>query len=167
MKHWPTPRSEDCEQTGAHAGTPDTLTSAARWATPNARDWKGQDMPQRRGGASLPHQVTTGQMSHASAGPHDPDSPSTTGKPRDSWQTPTVTDGEGRPYTYPNGNHDKPFLTLLGQAQPAGTNHRKVVAHLNPDWVEQLQGLPDSWTDLDDATVSRLLATRTRGWSRT
>ena len=36
-----------------------------------------------------------------------------------NWQTPTVLDGEGRPYTYPNGNHDQPFLTLLGQARYA------------------------------------------------
>jgi hypothetical protein len=35
--NWPTPRSEDSESTGAHRGTPDTLTSAAKaaWATPN------------------------------------------------------------------------------------------------------------------------------------
>ena len=43
---YPTPRAEDSEQTGAHHGTPDTLTSAVRalsdplWATAAARDWK-------------------------------------------------------------------------------------------------------------------------------
>lgn len=51
---WPTPRAEDSEQTGAHRGNPDTLTSAARlsmeisgwsmeisgWSTPSSRDWK-------------------------------------------------------------------------------------------------------------------------------
>lgn len=33
---WPTPRSEDSEQTGPHRGVPDTLTSAAKatWPTP-------------------------------------------------------------------------------------------------------------------------------------
>lgn len=36
------------------------------------------------------------------------------------WQTMTVLDAEGRNYTYPSGNHDKPFLTLCGQAQTAG-----------------------------------------------
>ncbi len=30
---WPTPRAEDSESTGAHRGTPDTLTSATRGAT--------------------------------------------------------------------------------------------------------------------------------------
>ena len=36
---WPTPKAEDSESTGAHRGTPDTLTSATRlssWATPRA-----------------------------------------------------------------------------------------------------------------------------------
>lgn len=39
---WPTPRSEDSEQTGGHRGSPDTLTAAARmFRTPSSRDWKG------------------------------------------------------------------------------------------------------------------------------
>jgi hypothetical protein len=43
---WPTPRSEDSEQTGAHRGSPDTLNSAAKitgWATPAARDFKSEE----------------------------------------------------------------------------------------------------------------------------
>jgi hypothetical protein len=32
------------------------------------------------------------------------------------WQTPTVVDLTGRPYTYPSGDHSRPFLTLPGQA---------------------------------------------------
>ena len=40
----------------------------------------------------------------------------TLAKQADRWQTPTVTDAAGRGYTYPNGDHDKPFLTLPGQA---------------------------------------------------
>jgi len=43
LASWPTPRNEDSESTGAHRGTPDTLTSASRltsWASPSARDWK-------------------------------------------------------------------------------------------------------------------------------
>lgn len=40
---WATPRAEDSESTGAHRGTPDTLTSQTRmasWASPATRDWK-------------------------------------------------------------------------------------------------------------------------------
>ncbi len=43
LSPWPTARAEDSESTGAHHGTPDTLTRAARltgWATASARDWK-------------------------------------------------------------------------------------------------------------------------------
>jgi hypothetical protein len=36
------------------------------------------------------------------------------------WQTPTVGDGTNRQYTYSRGDHDKPFLTLPGQASLAG-----------------------------------------------
>ncbi len=43
---WPTPRAEDSESSGAHRGTPDTLTSAARltmdlWPTPTANEATG------------------------------------------------------------------------------------------------------------------------------
>lgn len=40
---WPTARAEDSESTGAHRGSPDTLTSAGRpygWATTTTRDHK-------------------------------------------------------------------------------------------------------------------------------
>jgi hypothetical protein len=43
----------------------------------------------------------------------------TSGSDYGSWQTPTQVDASGRDYTYPSGNHDKPFLTLPGQAQLA------------------------------------------------
>lgn len=33
------------------------------------------------------------------------------------WQTPTSTDAAGRDYTYSGGDHEKPFQTLVGQAQ--------------------------------------------------
>lgn len=41
LSGWPTPRAEDSESTGAHRGTPDTLTSATRlagWMTPTTED---------------------------------------------------------------------------------------------------------------------------------
>lgn len=37
------------------------------------------------------------------------------------WQTPTVEDGDGRNYTYPSGDHSKPFLTLAGQGEQWST----------------------------------------------
>ena len=59
---WPTPRSEDSELTGAHRGTPDTLTSAARtaWSTPKSSA-SGPDFAiadrENSGGHSLPTQA--------------------------------------------------------------------------------------------------------------
>ena len=45
---WPTTRQEDSEQTGAHHGVPDTLTSAtkAAWGTPNCMDEMGPRTPE-------------------------------------------------------------------------------------------------------------------------
>lgn len=36
------------------------------------------------------------------------------------WQTPTVVDAKGRGYTYPSGDHSRPFLTLPGEAALTG-----------------------------------------------
>ena len=35
----------------------------------------------------------------------------------ENWQTPTSLDSAGRDYTYPSGDHTKPFPTLVGQAR--------------------------------------------------
>jgi hypothetical protein len=36
------------------------------------------------------------------------------------WQTPTVNDSKGSDYTYPNGDHSRPFLKLPGEAKLTG-----------------------------------------------
>lgn len=56
VNQWPTPRANDAEKRGAIANDPrNGLPSAALWATPGARDSKGQDAKNRRGGGeSLP-----------------------------------------------------------------------------------------------------------------
>jgi hypothetical protein len=36
------------------------------------------------------------------------------------WQTPTVNDARGSDYSYSNGDHDRPFLKLPGEAKLAG-----------------------------------------------
>lgn len=76
---WPSPRAEDSESCGNHpSGSAAGQVSrgadrveelllggqAKSWATPTARDHKGADR-RRNCGASLPHQVETGQMSHS------------------------------------------------------------------------------------------------------
>jgi hypothetical protein len=57
---WPTARAEDSESTGAHRGTPDTLTSASRlasWTSPQAADANGSGINQHT--ASLCKQART------------------------------------------------------------------------------------------------------------
>jgi len=69
---WATPRAEDSEQTGAHRGTPDTLTSQGRlagWATPTALERSGQGDRN----VSLMQQARRGQMPSGS--------PASTAKP--------------------------------------------------------------------------------------
>jgi len=147
--NWPTPRSEDSEQTGAHRGEADTLTSKARdWFTPQGRDWKdtGPSQGNRK-------DVNLGVQAHRCAGPPAPAKSSTSGKHRD-WSTPTDTSAGG---STSRGGDRKGETLLRGQ----------VGGQLNQAWVCQLQGLPDGWLDLSDAVLSRLSATRTPRMSRT
>jgi hypothetical protein len=53
---WPTPRAEDSEQTGAHRGVPDTLTSVSRlaaWETPLASNTNGERQADGKRGVGL------------------------------------------------------------------------------------------------------------------
>ncbi len=71
--------------------------SESPWATPTARDGKDgacQD-------ADVPTNGLLGRQAVRES----------------TWQTATVTDACGRDYVYPSGDHSKPFLTLVGQAQ--------------------------------------------------
>jgi len=79
-------------------------------------------------------------------GPHDQDPNSTTGKSQESWPT-------------PRANKVHPEITDKNRDQLANRNksnlEEEIAGHcgtatgkLNPDWVEQLMGLPVGWTDL-------------------
>lgn len=50
------------------------------------------------------------------------------------WGTPTVVDAVGRAYTYPSGNKETPFPTLVGQAmlsgEPGDSAQEKALASL-------------------------------------
>ena len=84
---WPTIKATDGEHGGPNRrdskGQPALPMAVQIWPTPNARDHKGQDMPNRTGGSSLPHMLQGGQPA--------PASPSTNGKSRELlWRTPAA-----------------------------------------------------------------------------
>lgn len=139
---WPTPRSEDSEQTGSHRGDPDTLTSAARlWPTPNSHDAergaesKATKDARGSGGVNLreacnwptpksrdvkgmsqrgTHKPEDALLNMVNAGLPDQASPSTNGKRRD-WCTPNASLGEAG--TTSRSGHRIGELLLSGQAK--------------------------------------------------
>ena len=67
---WPTPATnpQAPNKNSNAVNVPTSLEEAAlgMWPTPSARDHKGTDIPNHRGGASLSHFVETGQRIHSS-----------------------------------------------------------------------------------------------------
>ena len=129
---WPSPRSVDSSRGAGESGKREGGPS-----TPTSRDHKD-------GACAEADVLTNGLL----------------GRQAVRWQTPSVTDSIGRDYTYPAGDHSKPFATLTGQAggtkfhsplvqttqkagEPTSTNSRV----LNPQFVEALMGWPIGWTD--------------------
>lgn len=120
---WPTPRAEDCEQTGAHRGVPDTLTSAARkWPTPTAGDEKASGSrttadSNAHPGVSLTDvavhglgisdtagrqwntPTTMGGGGSSRSGDRRDEVPSLQGQVRQEWVTPTSRDWKDSPGT--------------------------------------------------------------------
>lgn len=133
---WPTPRAEGSEQTGAHSGTPDTLTSAARHTesarpTPNARDWK--DSGPTQGNRKSPN---LGTMAH--------------------WPTPTAgrenTDGQPRDF-FGGTDARKFFAEHAGPPDPESPSTTgKPRGCLNSRWVASLMGYPSDWCDVPTST---------------
>ena len=167
VKRWATPRGSDGEKGGPNSrdgsGSLHLPSEAVRWPIPQAHDG-------RRPGAD--EKSTQGANSSRDAA---------------TWQTPTAPDAAGRGYTYQNGDHSRPFLTLTGQAarsfhldpttpkgggltssggrasSPPSRMPRLLSLRLNPAFVEALMGLRIGWTALDSAeTESSRSAPRLR-----
>ena len=122
---WPTPRAEDSEQTGAHAGVPDTLTSAARYfPTPNAND-----------GERGPESVAT-KRARGSGGVNLAEAA--------GWATPCQRDWKGdesAPAAHARKSPGLPAMAYATSGQPdqANPNTRgNIRGSLNPAWVAQL-----------------------------
>jgi len=73
-----------------------------------------------------------------------------------NWPTPTARDYKGtnskEGLTRTDGKtrlDQLPNMVIHGQPDPKNPNTTGKNLELNPDWVEQLMGLPIGWTDLD------------------
>jgi len=65
----------------------------------------------------------------------------------ENWQTPTRVDSTWRDYTYPSGDHEHPFPSLVGQAQEWGTPtaHERTQSPRDVDHGNQLANQADAW----------------------
>jgi len=180
LSNWPTPRHQDgkhgaptdWEMTTDHVGTANSLRVKAakeNWATPKARDHHNAVNPEfliRKDGRhrmdALPEQTK-----------YDPTSYT-------NWPTPRHSEYKGcGPIGSKSYQHfmKKKYLTAqvmnfqLDQNKTSmndGKNHslrvkaakEKHGGKLNPDWCEQLMGLPVGWTKINDTDdrISRLMA---------
>jgi len=151
---WPTPRSEDSEQTGAHRSNLDTLNSAsktAQWATPTGRDGRdGRDgrATMQRNARPLNEQV----VAWATPNAHDGRRPGGDLKStqhgnlnRDAvlfapWQTPSVMmSSSGRKQSGKPNLQGEAGLTQPGL--PAGTE-KAAKCRLNPLFSLWIMGFP-------------------------
>jgi hypothetical protein len=116
--------------------------AAQNWPTARARDWKDTPgcAPSKIGDVSLPRKVY-GLLDQANS--------NTNGKSQGSQQWAT-----------PRANKVHPVITEENRAHLANRKKSnleediaghcgKATGKLNPDWVEQLMGLPVGWTDCD------------------
>lgn len=151
---WPTPRSEDSEQTGPHRGIPDTLTSAARmWPTPTEGDAKSSGSRNT-------------ENSQAHFGLSLTDAVREDGGRGRRWPTPTADDANNvtrnsgdyqslsrEVYRSPSSRDWKGMsaaswrLRSIGDKTP--TLPDQVGGALNPEWVAWLMGFPVEWLRLE------------------
>jgi len=102
------------------------------WPTASARDWKDTaGMSTERDGKALGRVDQLPRAVYHHDGLQDQANPNTSGKSRESWPTPRETMSR-------DATHDRGKGNLGEVAQ----------GKLNPNWVEQLMGLPVGWTDL-------------------
>lgn len=141
---WPSPRAEDSEATGAHRGTPDTLTAATKqWQTPTVGGGGQQcDLIPHRGHFLRPSgKKATLYLEQQAA----------------QWATPRSSPQENRATRIYGTNtgikHAEGLAQQAGSFRPdrgivRGGQRTPSGVVLNPRFVEALMGLPDGWTGL-------------------
>jgi hypothetical protein len=119
------------------------VAEANNWTTPCSDDTGTRKKKYAQGGTALSMQAS---------GLPDQGSPSTNGKNRELWPTTSMTDAS------PGINDDpKKWQKAADKHKAKGVNKQKFLCtkvaeqtrgKLNPNWVEQLMGLPVGWTGL-------------------
>jgi len=135
---WPTINVDgQHNRKGASKNSGNGLSTAAKqWPTPANRDYRNQHAENSKAffaRQNNPRGVNLVEFMQRQCGLLDQDSPSTNGKSRGLWTTPSKDDTNPRKGRYKQG----------GTALNTQTKGK-----LNPDWVEQLMGLEAGWTDL-------------------
>jgi hypothetical protein len=134
---WPTPLEDDSSNVNPSAKRRTSLVKEVRsnWVTPNSRDWKDSVTKlakDRKDGKKrndqLPRQIAEQNWPTPRAGNPGSRKPGTGGK---------ILAEEAKIHAGPPAPE---------KSSTSGKNHGS--PKLNPNWVEQLMGLPIGWTDL-------------------
>ena len=133
-----TERSGDCSVRRKQARLTNA-SDASSWPTPLEDDSSNVN-PNAKRRTSLVKEVNQHN------GPPAPEKSSTSGKNHGSWATPNAGDGKGGMNMGRNGTGRK--QKSLGQDVSKSIGGFNPTMKLNPNWVEQLMGLPIGWTDL-------------------
>ena len=157
-QNWPTPTARDhagansvehCIEKPRHntqlpnAVMLNELGNPQNWPTPRARDWKDTPgcSPSKIGDVSLPRKVD---------GLQDQTNPNINGKNQESWVTPKASTGNHPDYQSERERRTPDLesdVRIKMGYPPLKTASQK--GRLNPDWVEQLMGLPVGWTQIE------------------
>jgi hypothetical protein len=115
--------------------------SSKGWPTPKSRDWKGGL------GTDKARQRNDLDKIVLLDGQQDQSKSNTSGKSRESWKTPTHQDSRIGPNNIGGARHrrERGSEALADQTIKPSL---KATGVLNPNWVEQLMGLPVGWTQL-------------------
>ena len=145
---WPTPRAGNPGSRKPGTGGKILAEEAKKnWSTPLEDDSSNVN-PNAKRRASLVKDV------NIHAGPPAPEKSSTSGKNHGSWPTARSSDAEGgrikteqteKGFRSKREKSDQYFGAKL---RDAAEMNKPPAMKLNPNWVEQLMGLPIGWTDL-------------------
>lgn len=168
-ENWTTPQVQDSKHGDSPANRNRDLLCAEvhrNWSTPRASDGEkgGPNQRDSSGSQPLPSQVLNWPTPHSNCST----GPGSTGRAgglniqtaveQANWPTPTAPGAHCVGTIEEWGGSKNPTRTAGQPDQDSPNSPGKPHGRLNPDWVDQLMGLPIGWTDCDwTATASSQL----------